>query len=68
MNAISEQRIPIPFTTLEIMPDNENLPFDMYEFIDRIVDKDTFFEIKKLYAPEIITGFEYVSRPVSLWI
>ena len=40
----------------EILPKNENLPFDMYELINRIVDKDSFFEIKKLYASEIITG------------
>jgi acetyl-CoA carboxylase carboxyltransferase component len=39
-----------------ILPKNENLPFNMYELIERLVDKDTFFEIKKLYAPEIITG------------
>jgi acetyl-CoA carboxylase carboxyltransferase component len=40
----------------EILPTNENLPFDMLDLIDRVVDKDSFFEIKKLYAPEIITG------------
>ncbi len=40
----------------KILPENENLPFDMYELIERIVDKDSFFDIKKLYAPEIITG------------
>jgi acetyl-CoA carboxylase carboxyltransferase component len=39
-----------------ILPKNENLPFNMYDLIERLVDKDSFFEIKKLYAPEIITG------------
>jgi acetyl-CoA carboxylase carboxyltransferase component len=39
-----------------ILPDNENLPFDMHELIERVVDKGSFFELKKLYAPEIITG------------
>jgi len=28
----------------------------MYDFIDGIVDGDSFLEIKKLFAPEIITG------------
>jgi len=28
----------------------------MYELLDRILDANSFFEIKKLYAPEIITG------------
>ncbi len=41
----------------EIIPKNQNAPFNMYEFIDHIIDEDSFFEIKKLFAPEIITGF-----------
>lgn len=41
----------------EIIPEKENVPFDMYQVIDRLVDKDSFFEIKKLFAPELITGF-----------
>jgi len=40
----------------KIIPKNENIPFNMYELIDRIVDRGTFFEIKKLFASEIITG------------
>lgn len=41
----------------EIVPTNQNVPFDMYELIDALVDEDSFFEMKKLFAPEIITGF-----------
>jgi len=40
----------------EIIPDKENLPFDMYQVIDRLVDAKSFVEIKKLFAPELITG------------
>ncbi|MGX6442051.1 acyl-CoA carboxylase subunit beta [Neobacillus sp. K501] len=40
-----------------IIPENQNAPFDMYEAIERLIDKDSFFEIKKLFAPELITGF-----------
>ncbi|RKD24085.1 carboxylase [Ammoniphilus oxalaticus] len=40
----------------EIVPTNQHTPFDMYEFIDSIIDEDTFYEIKKLFAAEIITG------------
>jgi len=40
----------------EIVPENQNVPFDMYEFIDGLIDEGSFFEIKKLFAPEIITG------------
>ncbi|WP_407637445.1 acyl-CoA carboxylase subunit beta [Calidifontibacillus oryziterrae] len=40
----------------EIIPENQNAPFNMYDLIDRFVDEDSFCEIKKLFAPEIITG------------
>lgn len=40
----------------EIIPAQENMPFDMYGVIDRLVDKGSFFEIKKLFAGEMITG------------
>lgn len=50
-------RDPAPGKPLaEIVPANQNVPFDMYEFIHRLVDEGSFFEIKKLFAPEIITG------------
>lgn len=41
----------------EIVPENQNAPFDMYECIDSLIDEGSFFEIKRLFAPEIITGF-----------
>ena len=41
----------------KILPDNHNKPYDMHEVIDGIVDKDSFFEMKKLFAGELITGF-----------
>lgn len=39
-----------------IIPENQNAPFDMYEGIGALIDEDSFFEIKKLFAPELITG------------
>ncbi|WP_041283127.1 acyl-CoA carboxylase subunit beta [Desulfofundulus kuznetsovii] len=40
----------------DIVPARESEPFDMYEVIDRLIDRGTWFEIKKLFAPELITG------------
>lgn len=40
-----------------IIPTNQNAPFDMYEGIETLIDQDSFFEMKKLFAPELITGF-----------
>jgi acetyl-CoA carboxylase carboxyltransferase component len=50
-----------------ILPKNENLPFDMYELIERVMDNDSFFEIKKLYAPELITGLARLEgKPIGV--
>ncbi|KOO49380.1 acyl-CoA carboxylase subunit beta [Viridibacillus arvi] len=40
----------------EIIPENQNAPFNMYEAIDQLIDEGSFFEIKKLFAQELITG------------
>lgn len=41
----------------EIVPENQNAAFNMMDLIHRIVDEDSWFEIKKLFAQEIMTGF-----------
>ncbi len=40
----------------DIIPENQNAPFDMYELVDQLIDEGSFFDIKKLFAPELITG------------
>lgn len=51
----------------EIVPINQNQPFDMYELIDSIIDEGSFFEMKKLFAPELITGFARLEgQPVGI--
>jgi methylmalonyl-CoA decarboxylase subunit alpha len=42
---------------VDLIPERENLPFDIYPVIERLIDEDSFFEIKKLFAPELVTGF-----------
>src|ERR687883_1317575 len=41
----------------QIIPTNQNVPFNMYELIERLVDADSFLEVKSLFARELITGF-----------
>ena len=41
----------------DIVPDAQNKPFNMYDFIASLVDGGSFLELKKLFAPELITGF-----------
>jgi methylmalonyl-CoA decarboxylase subunit alpha len=40
----------------EIIPTNQNSAFNMLDVIKGIIDEDSFFEIKKLFAGELITG------------
>ncbi|MGQ9557091.1 MAG: acyl-CoA carboxylase subunit beta [Desulfurispora sp.] len=40
----------------EIVPTRESVAFDMYEFIHALIDAGSWFEIKRLFAPELITG------------
>src|SRR5262250_2356319 len=41
----------------EIVPYDQRKWFDMYEVINRLIDAESWFEIKKLFAQEIIVGF-----------
>ena len=41
----------------EVLPDASNQPYDMHDVINRVIDKDTFYEYFPHYAANIITGF-----------
>lgn len=51
-------------TPEEIIPENQNAPFDMYECIEQLIDEGSFFEIKKLFASELITGLARIDGQV----
>jgi len=40
-----------------IVPEDPNKAYDMYEIIKRVVDKDTFLEVHALWARNAIVGF-----------
>ena len=40
-----------------VIPDSTNKPYDMHEVISGIIDEDSFYEIHKNYAENIIVGF-----------
>ncbi|MBN2573971.1 MAG: acyl-CoA carboxylase subunit beta [Deltaproteobacteria bacterium] len=51
----------------KLLPENQNQAFDMHALIDVLVDGGSFFEIKKRYAREVITGFARLDgRPVGI--
>ncbi len=41
----------------EFLPSNSNKPYDVKEIIAAILDEDTFFEIHKEFAENIVVGF-----------
>ncbi|MFD1848898.1 acyl-CoA carboxylase subunit beta [Oceanobacillus bengalensis] len=41
---------------VDVVPENQNAPFNMYDLINRVIDEDSFCEIKKKFAAELITG------------
>ncbi|MBI3819751.1 MAG: acyl-CoA carboxylase subunit beta [Planctomycetes bacterium] len=40
-----------------LLPSNMNQPFDMMEVVHRIIDANSWFEMKEKFAGEILTGF-----------
>lgn len=40
-----------------IIPDNANKPYDMHSVINGIIDEDSFYEIHKNFAENIVVGF-----------
>jgi acetyl-CoA carboxylase carboxyltransferase component len=43
--------------TRETVPERESVPFDIHDVIDGLVDDDSFFELKPLWAGELVIGF-----------
>ena len=48
-----------PATTLDasVIPESERQGYDMHKVVDALVDEGTFFEVKALFAKELIVGF-----------
>jgi acetyl-CoA carboxylase carboxyltransferase component len=51
----------------DLVPADEHIPFDVHEVIDALVDAESFFEVKPLFAPELVIGFALLEgRPVGI--
>jgi len=51
----------------EIVPYDQRKWFDMYEVVDRVIDAGSWFEVKKLFAAEVIVGLARIDgRPVGI--
>ena len=45
----------------DIIPESSTVPYDMHDVIDEIIDEDSFFEIHKDFAENIIVGFARIA-------
>jgi len=48
---------PVRAMTRELVPERESVPFDVHDVIDALVDAESFFEVKPLFAAELVVGF-----------
>jgi methylmalonyl-CoA decarboxylase subunit alpha len=48
---------PVAELTADVVPAEERQAYDMHRVIDGLVDAHSFFEVKPLFAPELIVGF-----------
>jgi acetyl-CoA carboxylase carboxyltransferase component len=56
----------VPLTG-ELVPADEHVAFDMHDLLAGVLDADSFFEVKPLFAPEVIVGFGLLDgRPVGV--
>ncbi|MEM4781852.1 MAG: acyl-CoA carboxylase subunit beta [Halalkalicoccus sp.] len=50
-----------------VAPSEPNRGYDMTEVIERVVDRDSYFELKPDYGPEIVTAYARIDgRPVGI--
>src|SRR5215208_798670 len=48
----------------ELIPADENKPFDMYGLIDSLVDAESFLEVQKRWAKELVVGYARIEGRV----
>src|SRR5688500_4825331 len=55
-----------PFTT-GMVPDDDKAAYDIHTVVDALVDAESFFEIKPLFAPELVCGLGRLDgRPIGI--
>src|SRR4051812_35889666 len=52
-----EPEPPVRALDSSVVPEVESTPFDVHEVIEGLVDDGSFFEVKPLFAAELVTGF-----------
>jgi len=55
---------PARYFTDDLVPSQESVGYDIRTIIESIVDAGSFFEVKPLFAPELVTGFALLDGEV----
>ncbi len=53
----SASEAPLRELTADLIPERESQPFDVHDLLDALLDAESFFEIKPLFAAELVVGF-----------
>jgi len=53
-----------PYSLDDVIPDEPNKAYDVNEVIDRLVDRDSWIEIKPEFGPELVTGLGRINGQV----
>ena len=60
-------RSPTATPIADVVPAEERRAYDMHKVLDALVDEDSFFELKPLWARELIVGFARLDgKPVGI--
>jgi acetyl-CoA carboxylase carboxyltransferase component len=64
---VYEPVAPVRALEASMVPAEDRLGYDMHDVIDALVDAESFFEVKPLFAPELIVGFGLLDgKPVGI--
>jgi acetyl-CoA carboxylase carboxyltransferase component len=64
---VAAAREPAATLAAEAIPANPRSGYDVHRVIDAVVDGGSFFELKPLFAPEVVTGFARIDgMPVGI--
>ena len=50
-----------------LIPDSPNVPYDMHQVIERVLDDGDFLEAQPLFAPNIVIGFGRIEGRSASW-
>jgi acetyl-CoA carboxylase carboxyltransferase component len=64
---VYEASPPVRELTADMVPVVDAQGYDMHSVIDALVDRESFFEVKPLFAPELVVGFGLLDgRPAGI--